>query len=104
MRVNVFKEYPFGLNFPDNARDFRPEVARVLFGELLTSAGERLARIARCDRPDLPAVRLTVEGSEIAPNIRRMKGAVREARDQPFDDSDFPFHEHDCSSFRNNKL
>ena len=92
MGVHVFEEDLLGLDFADDAGDVRPEMARVLFGKLLSRATEGLTRVARSDRMNAVAPRFAREGFEIAPNWRIIQGAVLNTRDQNAGRTDFPFH------------
>jgi hypothetical protein len=95
MRVHVFEEDLLGLAFADDARDVRPEVARIFVGELLARTTERLARIARAEDVRLSAIGRPVEGFKVAPNVGSSQGAVLKTRNQLADNRDFPFHVHE---------
>lgn len=104
MGVHVFEEDLVGLDFPDDARDVRPEVARVFVGELLAGATERLARVARAEDIDLFAIRPPVECFKVAPNVCRSQGAVLKTRNQLAGCSDFPFHVHSRANLSESEL
>jgi hypothetical protein len=96
--ADVFEEGVLRFDFADDARDFRPEVARIFPPEPLSGDAERLAGIARNEAIHDATPRAAVEGAEIRPNRRRFKGAVRKARRQDAGRSSFPFHVTDASS------
>jgi hypothetical protein len=93
MCIDVFEEHLLGLDFADDARDVRPEMARILRPALLARARERLARIPGSDRMNLAAPRLAFKGFKIAPNWGIIQRAVLHTRDQDAACSNFPFHE-----------
>jgi hypothetical protein len=95
MAGDVLEEAPFRLDFADDARDVRPEVARVFAPELLAGDAERLTRVAARDEIHDATPRLAVKGAKVRPNRCWVQPAVFNARRQDGRDSSFPFQEHD---------
>ena len=77
MAGDVLEEAPFGANFPDNAGDGRPEVARVVLALAVPREAERLAGITGRDDMNAAAPRSAVKGSQIVPHRSRTQGRVR---------------------------
>src|SRR5438270_1958171 len=95
---NVFEEDVFGLDFADDASDFRPEMARVFFGLPPACNAERLAWITGSEAIHAAAPRLAVEGAKVRPDRSRVEGAVFKTRCQDLSGSSFPFHVTDGAS------
>ena len=68
---DVFEEDPFGGAFPDDAGDFRPEVARIVSAAALTGRAERLARIPGKDDVEGTAKSAGIETAQIVPDRGR---------------------------------
>jgi hypothetical protein len=98
MCIDVLTEAPLGLHFPHDARDVRPEMARVFRPELLAGATERLARVAATEDIHETAPQLAIKRGNIRPNRSCVEGAVRKTRSQDLRNSSFPFHVTDGSS------
>jgi len=104
MRVDVFKEDERGLDLFDDARDVRPEVARILRAPLFAGDRKGLARVAACEDVGLTAIRSPVECNNVAPNVRSSEGSVFKARRQDAGCSNFPFDEHERASRSESKV
>jgi len=76
MAGDVFKEGPFGPDFPDDACNVGPEVAGVLVALAVAREGEGLAGITGSDDMNAAAPRSAVEGLEIVPDRSRSQGRV----------------------------
>jgi hypothetical protein len=74
--LDVFEEDPRRLRLAHDARDVRPEVARIVRAALVAGDRERLARITRSDEVHDSTPRAAVEGCEIVPNRRVAQGRV----------------------------
>jgi hypothetical protein len=76
MMGDILEEDEGRLDLADDARDMRPEVARV--GRAEPPAGDRkwLARIARAEDVHRAAPRAAVEGSNVVPDNRAIQGRV----------------------------
>ena len=100
MTGDVFKEDPLGFAFGDDARDLRPEVARIAPAAPPSGDGERLARVARSEEIHDAAPRAAVEGAKVRPNRSRVQGAVCKTRRQEERSRRFDFHVADRASAR----
>ena len=76
MMGNILEENEGRLAFTDDARDMRPEVARVLGAEPFACDGKRLARVASADDVHRAAPWTAVEGSNIVPDNSLIQGRV----------------------------
>jgi len=76
MMGDILKEDEGRLAFTDDARDMRPEVARVLGAEPFACDGKRLARVASADDVHRAAPWTAVEGSNIVPDNSLIQGRV----------------------------
>jgi hypothetical protein len=76
MMGNILEENEGRLAFTDDARDMRPEVARVLGAEPFACDGKRLARVASADDVHRAAPWAAVEGSNVVPDNRLIQGRV----------------------------
>lgn len=76
MMGDILKEDEGRLDLADDARDMRPEVARVVGTPAFARDGEWLARIARSDDVHRAAPRAAIEGSNIVPDRRAIQGRV----------------------------
>ena len=65
---DVFEEDPFGGTFPDDAGDFRPEVAGIIGTTALASGAEGLARISGEDDVERPAEGSSIKTAQIVPD------------------------------------
>ncbi len=92
MSIDVLEEYSRGLSFFDDACDLWPQMPHVLLAFAPARAAERLARVARCEDVGFAAIRTPVKRSEVRPNVCRIQRSVFKTRNQPADDSCFPFH------------
>jgi hypothetical protein len=101
---HVLEEAPSRFNLSDDPLDRGPEMPRVCCSEPLSGDGEGLAGIASNDSSHLSTPRVAVEGVQISPDRRVMKGTVRNTRCQDFAGSDFVFHVQDRSSAAQSSL
>jgi len=90
---HVFEEDPFGADFADDARDVRPEVARVFRAAAPSRRGEGLAGIAGSEDMNAAAPRAAVEGLNIVPDRRAIHGFVFHTRDESGRSVGFPLDE-----------
>lgn len=88
---DILKEDEGRFDFGDDARDMRPEVARVVRAPALSRDGERLARIARSDDIHRATPRAAVEGSNIVPDNSLIQGRVFHPRHESGCGVGFPF-------------
>jgi hypothetical protein len=79
------------LDFTDDPRDMRPEVARIVRAPALARDRERLARIARSDDVHRAAPRAAIEGGNIVPDRRAIQGRVLHPRHESGCGEGFPF-------------
>jgi hypothetical protein len=91
MMGDILEEHEGRLNLADDARDMRPEVARVVRAPALARDRERLARIARSDDIHRAAPREAVEGGNIVPDRRAIQGRVFHPRHESGCGVGFPF-------------
>jgi len=91
MMGDILEEDERGLDLTDDARDMRPEVARVVRAPALARDGERLARIARSDDVHRAAPRAAVEGSNVVPDNSLIQGRVFHPRHESGCGVGFPF-------------
>jgi hypothetical protein len=91
MMGNILEENEGRLAFTDDARDMRPEVARVLGAEALARDRERLARIASADDVHRAAPWAAVEGSNVVPDNRLIQGRIFHPRHESGCGVGFPF-------------
>jgi hypothetical protein len=80
MPWDVFKEHPFGGDFPRDAGDIRPEVARVVFAPAQPGEREGLAGITGSEDMNAATPRAAIEGFEIVPDRSSSQGRVRHPR------------------------
>ena len=73
---HVLQERDAGSYFVKHSSDFRPQVALVVFAELLAGEAERLARVARSDEIHDATPGSAVEGAEVVPDRRVVEHAV----------------------------
>lgn len=73
---DVFEEHPFGLDFADDARDVRPEVAGVVGSPPVSGRRERLAWVPGREEIHAAAPRLAVEGLNVVPDRSLIQGLV----------------------------
>ena len=71
MTGDVFEEDPFGAAFPNNAGDFRPEVAEIIGTATFSGGAEGLAGIPGEDDVEGPAEGAGIEAAEIIPDRGR---------------------------------
>ena len=71
MPGDVFKEHPFGFDFPDDAGDVGPEVAGIVSPLALSCGREWLAGVSGKHGVDRAAPRLSVEAGKIIPDRGR---------------------------------
>ena len=76
MMGDVLEEDEGRRDLADDARDMRPEVARVRSAEPPPCDRKWLARIARAEDVHRAAPRAAVEGSNVIPDRRRVQGRV----------------------------
>ncbi|GER08837.1 hypothetical protein GCM10007972_24650 [Iodidimonas muriae] len=76
MMGDIFEEDEGRLALGRNARDMRPEVARVGRAEPPPGDREWLARIARSEDVHAAAPRAAIEGSNVVPDNSRIQGRV----------------------------
>ena len=90
---NVFEKDPFGGTFPDDAGDFRPEVAGVIGTAALSGGAEGLAGISGEDDVEGTSEGPGIEGSQVIPD--RGRGEVPSAlgRDEDGSGPIFPLDE-----------
>ena len=74
--VDILEEAPFGPDLADDARDMRPEVARVLGAAAVARPGEGLAGISGREEMNLAAPLAAVEGLDIVPDRRVIQRLV----------------------------
>jgi hypothetical protein len=91
MMGDIFEEDEGRLDLADDARDVRPEMARVVRAPALARDGERLARIARSDDVHRAAPRATVEAGNVVPDRRLIQGRVFHPRHEDGCGVGFPF-------------
>jgi hypothetical protein len=80
MMGDVLQEDERRLDLADNARDVRPEVARVRRAESPASDRERLARIARAEDVHRTVPWSAIEGGNVVPDRRAIQGRVLHPR------------------------
>lgn len=90
MMGDVLEEDEGRLAFADDARDMRPEMARVVRAEPLARDGERLARVARKDDVHTAAPWAAVEGGNVVPDRRVIQGRVFHPRHEHGRGEGFP--------------
>ena len=71
---DIFEENDRGIAFPDDARNVRPEMARISFAETPSSNREWLTRVARSEDIHEAAPRAAVEGGNVVPDRCRIQG------------------------------
>jgi hypothetical protein len=91
MMGDILKEDEGRLDLADDARDMRPEVARVVGTPAFARDGEWLARIARSDDVHRAAPRAAVEGGNVVPDRRAIQGRVLHPRHESGCGVGFPF-------------
>lgn len=91
MMGDIFEEDEGRLDLADDARDMRPEMARVVRAPALARDRERLARIARSDDVHRAAPRAAVEAGNVVPDRRRIQGRVFHPRHEDGRGVGFPF-------------
>jgi len=91
MMGDILEEDEGRLDLADDARDVRPEVARVVGPTPFARDRERLARIARSDDVHRAAPRATVEGSNVVPDNSLIQGRVLHPRHESGCGVGFPF-------------
>lgn len=79
---DILEEAECWLDFPNDASNVGPEMARVVNAALLSGDTEWLARVAANDAIHDATPRLAVEGSQVAPNRCVIQGFVLNARNQ----------------------
>lgn len=92
MSGHVLQEHQYGLHFPDDASDVRPEVPFVGFPKPLPGDGERLARVSRRDEIHNSTPASAIEGGKVAPDRSLVQDAVLHSRDQERGSRGFPLH------------
>ena len=71
MTGDVFEKDPFGVAFPDDTGDIRPEVAGIISPAALSSGAEGLAGISGEDDVEGTAEGPGIEGSQVIPDRGR---------------------------------
>ena len=91
MMGDIFEEDEGRLDLADDARDMRPEVARILAAEPSARHAEWLARIASSDDIHRAAPWAAVEGSNVVPDNSLIQGRVFHPRHESGCGEGFPF-------------
>jgi hypothetical protein len=88
---DILEEDEGRLNLANDARDMRPEVARVFAAEPSACNGERLARITRSDDVHRAAPWAAVEAGNVVPDRHAIQGRVFHPRHESGCGEGFPF-------------
>lgn len=91
MMADVLKEDEGWLDLVDDARDMRPEMARVVRAPAVARDGEWLARITRSDDVHRAAPRAAVETGNLVPDRRAIQGRIFHPRHEDGCGVGFPF-------------
>ncbi len=87
---DIFEENDRGIAFSDDARNVRPEMARISFAETPSGNREWLARVARSEDIHAAAPWPAVEGCKVVPDRCRIQGLVRHPRHESGRSVGFP--------------
>ncbi len=87
---DIFEEDDRGVAFADDARNVRPEMARISFAEAPSGNREWLARVARSEDIHAAAPWPAVEGCKVVPDRCRIQGLVRHPRHESGRSVGFP--------------
>ena len=91
MMGDILEKDEMRLDLANDARDMRPEVARVFAAEPSACNGERLARITRSDDVHRAAPRAAVETGNVVPDRCLIQGRVFHPRHESGRGEGFPF-------------
>lgn len=98
---DVLEKHPARSNLPNDSRDVGPEPPLVCEPELLSGAGEGLAREASSDAIHDSTPRAAVESKHVSPDGSGLKDPFFHARHQDLSGRVLPLHEADRASARN---
>jgi hypothetical protein len=104
MAGDVLEENTLSCRLPNDTRDVRPQVARIVRAPALSCEGERLARVARSDEIHDSTPRAAVEGSQIAPHREAIDASLAHRPRQVRAGAGFPLNPADDASAGNGQL
>jgi len=94
---DVFQKHPFGVAFPDDPREMRPQMAGIVDPLAFTRDRKRLARIAASNNIHRSTPRSAIEGGNVIPERCLIQGLVFHPRHESGRSVTFPLDVTDSS-------